>query len=470
MEYFVTLAVATAIIVLLGSVLYRRSEDLGLVAGLGALYYWSLYGAWFIVIDKSGGDSGQHYQYLEGKLFPIVLDQNYLAAIMVYSGFLIAVELTLLVVLRRRVPKPVPPLVLRHEPILLIGLLAGIGSYLIIRERVSIAWDMNTSAYWYTRAQTGDWFTLHQVLNRVALIPPALGMAVLAAGRRSRFFVNAAPRYIWPGYILLAVAMGTLTFVLGNKNEVFAALLAGLLAYWGLSVRPKIWKGVAIALCGLWFLAAIDFFRSTPVAGIADAVTRNFEESTGVAHFVASSNEAFGAHFSMYGALTAQVEPRFGYSIYSLVCSLVPRVFWKDRPRDIYLYYSESVGAVQNQGYSLHHATGWYLNFGYPGVALGGVVLGMAWGYCINARHRLRPSSGLLTRLFAIIAPWVFVAGLPPLVRAGPEAYKGLFLESFLIPLLIFGLACRPKRRLKTGCKLLWHPETGWRFAEAARR
>jgi len=35
------------------------------------------------------------------------------------------------------------------------------------------------------------------------------------------------------------------------------------------------------------------------------------------------------------------------------------------------------VGAIQNQGYSLHHATGWYLNFGYFGVALGAVV--MAW-------------------------------------------------------------------------------------------
>ena len=69
----------------------------------------------------------------------------------------------------------------------------------------------------------------------------------------------------------------------------------------------------------------------------------------------------------MYGVLAAGVEPRFGYSLYSLVCSVIPRVLWPDRPRDIYLYYSESVGAIQNQGYSLHHATGWYLNFGYPG-------------------------------------------------------------------------------------------------------
>ena len=92
----------------------------------------------------------------------------------------------------------------------------------------------------------------------------------------------------------------------------------------------------------------------------------------------------------MYGVLAGNVEPRFGYSLYSLVCSVIPRVLWPDRPRDIYLYYSESVGAIQNQGYSLHHATGWYLNFGYAGVALGALVMGLVWAYCLNAHRRGR--------------------------------------------------------------------------------
>ena len=53
---------------------------------------------------------------------------------------------------------------------------------------------------------------------------------------------------------------------------------------------------------------------------------------------------------------------------------------------------------------------------------------------------------GMLYRLFAIIAPWVLVAGLPPLIRAGPEGYKGLVIESFLIPLAVLLAACRPRR------------------------
>jgi len=446
MEYFTLLGASTLVIAALAFAVYRQRRDLGVIVGIAALYYWSLYGAWSIVIDKTGGFSGQHYQYLENKMFPIALDGSYLVTLALYAGFIILVELTLLASLSRRRARPIPRLVLQHHAILLTGFVAGIASFWVIRDKLSMAWAINTSAYGYTRSQGDQWFTLHQVLNRVALIPAAIGMATLAAGDRSRFFVNVDRRYTWPAYALLAVGMGAFTFVLGNKNEVLTALLAGVLAYTGSVHRPQWWKiGLALG-CGVWFLAAVDFFRATPISGIGAAVLARGQDSDDVRHFVATSNEAFAAHFSMYGVLAAGTAPKFGYSLYSLACSVVPRVLWPERPRDIYLYYSESLGTIQNQGYSLHHATGWYLNFGYAGVAVGAVVLGLVWAGCLNAHQRIRRRSGLLYRLFATIAPWVLVAGLPPLIRAGPEGYKGLIIESFLIPIGVLVLACRPRR------------------------
>ena len=446
MEYFSLLGAATLVIAALGAVLYARRRDTGLVVGIAALYYWSLYGAWSIVIDKTGGFSGQHYQYLESKMFPIALDGEYLLTLALYAGFIILLELTLLAGLSDRREQPIPRLILRHEAILLAGFAAGVGSYLVIRDKLSMAWAVNTSAYWYTRSQSDQWFTLHQVLNRVALIPPAIGMATLAAGRRSRFFVNVERRYTWPAYVLLAAAMGMFTFVLGNKNEAFTALLTGVLTYVGSVRRPQWWKIGLVLAAGLWFLAAVDFFRATPLSEIGEAVFAREQDSGDISHFVTTSNEAFAAHLSLYGVLETGTAPKFAYSLYSLACSVIPRVLWPERPRDIYLYYSESVGTIQNQGYSLHHATGWYLNFGFAGVALGAVVLGLIWTACLNARRRIRRRSGLLYRLFAIIAPWVLVAGLPPLIRAGPEGYKGLLIESFLIPLTVLLAACRPRR------------------------
>lgn len=447
MEYFTLLTLATLVIVVLAAILYRRCRDWGVLAGLGALYYWSLYGSWFIVIDKLGGTSGQHYHYLEYKMFPLALDGNYLLTIATYAGFIIAVELTLLLTLPQGRAREIPRLVLRHEPILLVGLLAGLASYLVIREKLNAAWDLNTSAYWYTRAQTGPWFTLHQVLNRVALVPAAIGVATLAAGERSRFFVNVSRRYVWPGYFALLGSMAAFTLVLGNKNEVFTALITGILAYLG-SVRRPDWPKLILAVgMGLWFLTAIDFFRGTPISRIGEAVVERYHESTDVAHFVASSNEAFAAHFSLYGVLATGTAPKFGYSLYSLACSIIPRILWPERPPDIYLYYSQSVGAIENQGYSLHHATGWYLNFGYPGVLIGALVLGLLWTRTLTARQRIRKQTGLLFRLAAVIGPWLFAAGLPPLIRSGPEGYKGFVLECLLIPVAVLVIACRPAAR-----------------------
>ncbi len=451
------LTAATAVIAALALALYRRRRDLGVLAGTAGLYYWSLLGAWSIVIDKTGGFSGKHYYYLEYKLFPVSLDSHYMLTLGLYAGFIVAAQLTLLAALSRRRERPIPRLVLRHEPILLAGFLAGIASYSIIHDKISTAWALNTSAYWYTRSQTDQWFTLHQVLNRVAMLPPAIGFGVLLAGKHSRYFVSVRRRYTLAGYLLLFAGMGLFTFVLGNKNEVLEALVAGTLAYLASVRRPNLLKVSLTMAAGLWFLYAIDFFRAVPVAGMRAAISERLDQATGVAAFVTSSNEAFAAHFSMYGVLSAGVEPKFGYSLYALVCSVVPRILWPGRPLDIYYYYSEQVGAIQNQGYALHHATGWYLNFGIAGVALGAVVLGLIWAYCLNAHQRIRPSSSVAFRLFATTAPWLFVAYLPSLVRAGPEGYKGFVIEAVLIPVGTLLLACRAEEtcaRRSVGCRL----------------
>jgi hypothetical protein len=243
--------------------------------------------------------------------------------------------------------------------------------------------------------------------------------------------------------------MCAFAFMLGNKNEVFTALIAGFLAYVASTERPHWCRAGMAGSIGMWFLYTIDLFRGESLSGLWDAVAQRLTEANEVGKFVSSSNEAFAAHFSMYGVLAARTPINFGYSFYSLACALVPRVFWPERPRDIYLYYTESVGTIQNQGYSLHHATGWYLNFGYAGVILGGIVMGLVWSTCLNAYGRYGGRRGMLIRLFAVVAPWTFVANIAPLVRAGPEGYKGFIIEGAVIPVGALAFACSEGRRSK---------------------
>lgn len=466
MEYFAALAIITLVILALALVLYRLTRDFGILLGIAALYYWSLFGAWYILVDKTGGFSGKAYHYLEYKMFAIALDDNYLAAILLYGAFIIGAELALLVLLRRpqKGACEASPLTLRHAPILVISFGAGLASWYLIRNKVAAASAMNTSAYYFTRAQTDEWFAVHQVLNRLALLPASIGFAALVAGKRCRFFASVSRSYTIPAYLVLFAAMGVFTFILGNKNEILVTLVTGLLAYLGLTRRPSWWKAGVVMAAGMWFLYAIDFFRSVPVNGLRDAVSVRASEATEVGRFILSSNEAYAAHFSLYGVLAFDVEPMFGYSLYALACSVIPRFLWPDRPRDIYLYYSESVGTIQNQGYSIHHATGWYLNFGYLGVPLGGIVLGLIWAKMLGARFHIRSNSSLPFRVFAAVAPALFVAYLPPLVRAGPEGYKGFVIEGVLVPLFTLAIACRPRKLRR---RPVWNRQHGWQWSPA---
>ena len=467
MEYYALLTTVTAIIGVLTFAVYRRTRDLGTVAGTAALYYWSLFGAWYIVVDKTGGSSGKFYQYLETKMFPIALDEHYMLALLLYAAFIVVLQVSLLILVPSRKAKPLPRLLLRHEPILILTFLSGIASVWILREELSTAWALHTSAYWYTRRNPSEWFTLHQVLNRAALLPAAIGFATLLTGSRNRYFVNVSRGYTLFGYIVVLGGMCAFTFLLGNKNEVLAALLSGVLAYMGSQYRPNWWKAAGALFLGVWFMFSIDYFRSFALSDLTSAVTSEEDagDVTQVGRFVTSSNEAYAAHFSMYGVLAKNIEPKFGYSVYSLFLSAVPRYFWRDRPRDIYLYYSESVGTVQNQGYSLHHATGWYLNFGYLGVPLGAIVMAIVWSYCINARRSITRRTRMPYRLFAIVAPWFFAACLPPMLRAGPESYKGFILEGALIPVSMLILACRPRKSEGRRQRLNWNTRTGWSVA-----
>src|SRR5271155_3527981 len=98
MEYFALLTLATVVIAALAFALYRKRRDYGVLVGVAALYYWSLYGAWYLVIDKTGGFSGMRYRYLEKKLFPITLNRDYMLTLALYAAFIILIELTLLAV------------------------------------------------------------------------------------------------------------------------------------------------------------------------------------------------------------------------------------------------------------------------------------------------------------------------------------------------------------------------------------
>jgi hypothetical protein len=438
MSYYAVLGVSTSLMAVISWILWHRTRDLSFPIGLFFIYFWTLHGGWSVVSDHLNGVTLSSYQYLYDKLFEVSLDEDYLTALAYYGLFAVVAALTIMV--RTRTPGgarvATEKLVISHPMVLTVCAAAGTVSYFILRDSFDAALAFNQSAYATSRdGSVGTLFSVHQVLNRVALMPAAMGMAVALSGSDAKYITARGNKQFAMGYVLVLGAMYVYCALLGNKNELFAALLAGSLFYLANTHRPRTWLLLIGGVSSMGLIALIDWFRGIPIGGLGGVF--NLSDAVAALVSVRTSNEAFGSHLSLYGALHFDIPLTYGSSLISLVASIVPRALWPDRPLDIYPYYAGSVHAVAGQGYSIHHATGWYLNFGGVGVVIGAVVLGALWAGLFNSFHKQHPTRSL-HRLFVILSPWLFVAGIPNLIRSGIEGYKGLAVDSFLIPTLCF--------------------------------
>ncbi|MGB4995113.1 MAG: hypothetical protein WBO50_08130, partial [Nitrospira sp.] len=159
MDFYLLLTGVTIVILLLAGLVWSRTRHLSFPLGIGLIYYWSLFGAWSIVQDRLGGASGKRYDYLEAKLFPVMLDEHYLMTLLLYAAFIILIEIALLLFLK---PGPLPddtwtaPIDVSHGVLLCLAVLCGMGSYALIREPLEMADAMNLSTYMVTRGGLGE--------------------------------------------------------------------------------------------------------------------------------------------------------------------------------------------------------------------------------------------------------------------------------------------------------------------------
>jgi hypothetical protein len=149
------------------------------------------------------------------------------------------------------------------------------------------------------------------------------------------------------------------------------------------------------------------------------------------------SNELFAGHFSMYGVLHYNIQPCYGISFKNLVYSFIPSFVKKERPQDAYGYYAASLQLPSDQGFTINHITAWYLNLGWAGLIIGPVCLGIILFSPLlidTKRLSFLPSYApvfltVMTACFGSI-----------LVRSGPESFKTILYEAWIIPMAILGI------------------------------
>jgi hypothetical protein len=457
MIYYALLVLLTAVILFLTWKIWQRTKEPAFVLGTALIYYWTLAGSWVIVFDlltnDKGKDFGVHYYHYREALFHIFLDSSYLLSILYYGLFMIIIQLCLLYFTKKNngmepVSKPV---YINHKILIAACIIGALVSCMLVWREILIASKFGESIYIVTRLQPGKFTTLHQLINFCIVIALYVGLISYISGKDGKLITGDNSKIILVFYIFCVFLVEGYLLLLGNKREIFFAGIFGALFYYS-NVSGKIkWRPIVMLIIIIFTpMLFNDGLRSyspeLPAKHFdTSGLDLKLEKEISYTEFSVKSttlaflfsNEMFSAHFSMYGLLSQKVPITWGASILSFLYSLIPKMILPDRPETCYDYYVRSVNALKGQGYTIHHASGWYTNFGLPGVLLGGALLGFLWAWFYNKMKILASIKTKFVKLLFSIALLGFTAFLPSLMRSGPEAYKALIFEALIIPTVI---------------------------------
>ncbi len=263
---------------------------------------------------------------------------------------------------------------------------------------------------------------LVQILSFMGMIAAAISYIYIEISNNK----NLIPQKSKILFIVMYWFMTSL--LIGDKGEILSALI------FFICVRSQFYplfqnvKLAVYSVLSLTLISSIDFIRGFGISQLyenfsfgilANGFTRIFE-----------SNETIAAHISMYGVINFDVPVQPVISFNSFLSSLFPRFLGFERAPSSYEFYSRELNLATDQGFTIHHATGWYINGGLLGLGLGGLFLGIIL---------TTPYMRGVSKKWSPILIGLLIAMMPHILRAGPEGYKSLILAVFPIWLLLYG-------------------------------
>lgn len=464
------LAVFTLAYAWCGLVLYRRTRDVSLPVGLALIYYWTFAGAWFFIGDHALGFEGYRiglgYYYLMEKMFPFIMNGNYLLALVAYALFVTGLLITMLLLVPRGTVMDRSPVRLDHRYVLTGGVLCMLFSFFAVLPWLKEGVRTGEPFYTVLRQDTSYLATLRAWADRGAALSFVFGYAImLGSGDQRSFFEDRARRWHRVVYPVAILVLGVYLSLLGDRHTLFAVLILTTIYLLDRFRR----RGLRLALMPVAVIVILLAFggwvRGFTPQGTKAPLDRTPFSLPDIAHVprqqegalrkagnTVLGNEMFAAHFSMFGILERKVPVEPWISLRYVGCLVgICRADGLPTP-SVYDHYAKAARLSPGQGYAIHHASGWYLNFGWPGLLIGGAFLGAIWGLMIRARSRTAERSR--KRVLTLMLPYLLVSFFPPLLRSGPEAYWGVGLEGILMPMTILVLASTLNWPWKRGATL----------------
>jgi hypothetical protein len=418
-----------------------------------------LLGSWFIIFDELTGQAGKnfglHYYHFAKLMFPVHADTIYLLTLSYYACFIIIIQLSILFFAKSKSntgENEIIPININHFLLISACVISAIISFLLVWREILTAAKFHQSIYVITRHRPSKFFTIHQLLNEISVIALYIGLISAISGSNSKFIYGDNRKTILILYIIAVALIEFYLLLLGNKREILFGGILAVIFYFN-NIRSRVNLKVLSLFLFIIILPLIfnDGFRSysptflTNYFDVSDIETPVFEKEIVYTEFTIKnssiaflfSNEMFCSHFSMYGVLSKNIPLTYGSSLVSFFASLIPHDLWPGRPETIYDYYFKEINAEPGQGYTIHHSTGWYLNFGIWGIILGAMIFGFFWSWLYNRFRSLSKVRNNFLKILFMLGISAFTAQIPTLIRTGPEGYKVMIFEALLLPALI---------------------------------
>lgn len=421
---YTLLITVTIYLIIVSVMMIKKTNSLIPVVPIAVMYFWSLYGAWdWIPMKLSGGSN-----FYESLLFIVNIDEYYFLSLLNYSIFIVLFATYILVKIKRQKCTTnkvyvnnyydvIDSLITNKLYNIILCVLLGMFAILSYRD-ISAAIAGQVSAYQLSRFNSamGVSGSLVQFVGDTFLY---LSIPLLFSNYHKRKII----------VITMVIIYFIVNFLLGNRNILLCGMVIGIILYsefYGLKNTFKL-RNIVLGLCIFGSIQLISFVRGISIDAVLDGkVDINM---LNVLSSASKSSEKYAAQISMYGVLKNDVPLTYGTSVEYLISTFIPQFVGLDRPPRIYDHYvTHTVYGKPDIGVTIHHATAWYLNFGFIGIVFGALL----WGYVLMYMYKRR------TRFVYFFGTIIFSSISIQMIRdGGIESYKGGLLLATIVPMLI---------------------------------
>lgn len=448
MEFYTLLFLCSSVLFIITFFAWKKTNDISIVIGFLVIYYFTFYGAWEVIADAldykyKNGDVPFHYLYY--KLFKVDLDTNYFTAIVYYTVFTASLLITLLLRVKPllKTAFSIKKIQIPHSKVILIS--SGFLLFFVMSNFEYFAASLITGQSAYGRQRTELLDGPITIAGNMCFFSSLIGFLTCIAKENTIYLENKVIDKVpfsmtLSAYAILLTTMYFADLLLGNRVRLLQGLIFGFLFYLKNTRGAKLSKVFLCVLVVFPCISIVSILRGIDPTEIINQIT---DVNTFTSSIDASSQsiEKFAAHMSMYGTLKYNIPITYGSSILFSILAFIPKVIISERPLDSYEVYAQGVGAPADQGFTVHPAAAWYINFGFIGLLIGGALIGYIWAFAMNSQNRYmhRDNKSIFNKLVAFLAPCIFVSLMPAIMRnGGPEVIKSILIEMYIsFPLII---------------------------------